>query len=110
VPAALTCVVATIGSARREQELANGVGAEGAGGFTDAYFGHPGEVRPLMEGAVARTLDLIACEGIVGGIEEGVNALSGEAWQAWVDVNYRLARDPSVHGAASHLLYVGRRP
>jgi hypothetical protein len=31
------------------------------------------------------------------------------AWQCWVDLNYRLGQEPSLHGAADHLLYVGRK-
>jgi hypothetical protein len=42
-------------------------------------------------------------------IDEKVNLLQGEAWEAWVDLNYRCASDPTIHGAAEHLLYVGRR-
>ena len=95
---------------RLEQLLASGaLPAHPEGGFTDAYFIHPREVRPLMEGEGFETLDLIACEGVVSMIEEKVNALSGELWEAWVELNYRLGRDPSVHGAAEHLLYVGRK-
>jgi hypothetical protein len=26
-----------------------------------------------------------------------------------VDLNYRLGHEPSLHGAADHLLYVGRK-
>jgi len=83
--------------------------ARPGGGFTDAHFNHPSEVRPLMEAEGFKTLDLIACEGIVSMIEEKVNELSGELWEAWVELNYRLGRDPSLHGAAEHLLYVGRK-
>ncbi len=35
--------------------------------------------------------------------------LHGEAWEAWVTLNYQLGKDPSVHGGAEHLLYVGRK-
>jgi ubiquinone/menaquinone biosynthesis C-methylase UbiE len=79
------------------------------GGFTDAYFSHPAEVRPLMEGKGFQTLDLIACEGVISLLEEKVNDLAGELWEAWVELNYRVGRDPAVHGAAAHLLYVGER-
>lgn len=54
-------------------------------------------------------LDLIACEGIVSRVEEGLNQLTGEQWQAWIDLNYRLGKDPTVQGAAEHLLYIGRK-
>ena len=96
---------------RYEHVLSTGlfIGPGEVHAFTDAYLAHPAEVRPWLEAAGFETLDLIAAEGIVDGIGEGVNALSGDAWEAWVDLNYRLGRDPSVHGAASHLLYVGRK-
>jgi len=54
-------------------------------------------------------LDLIACEGVISMIEEKVNDLTGELWQAWVELNYRLGKDPTLHGATEHLLYVGRK-
>ncbi len=95
---------------RLEQLLVSGaLPAHPGEGFTDAHFVHPREIRPLMEGEGFETLDLIACEGVVSMIEEQVNALSGELWEAWVELNYRLGKDPSVHGAAEHLLYVGRK-
>ncbi len=78
-------------------------------GFTNAYFAHPLEITPLMEQAGLETLDLIGVEGAVSRIEEKVNELTGEDWQAWVELNYRLGRDPVMHGAADHLLYVGRK-
>ena len=77
------------------------------GGFTDSYFAQPSEIRPLMEEGGFQTLDLIGCEGLVSMIEEKLIPLEGELWEAWVDINYRLGRDPSIHGAVEHLLYVG---
>lgn len=79
-------------------------------GFTDAYFAHPDEIKPLMQGVGFESLDLLACEGILADNEEQVNQLTGEAWQTWVDLNYQLSKDPSLYGAAYHLLYVGRKP
>jgi hypothetical protein len=62
----------------------------------------------MTEGRFRQT-DLIACEPLVNEIEEAINATSGEVWNAWVDVLYRISKDPSIHGASGHLLYVGRR-
>lgn len=78
-------------------------------GFTSAYFAHPAEIKPLLESEGFETLDLIACEGVISMIEEKINELKGEAFEAWVELNYRLSRDPSIHGAAEHILYVGRK-
>jgi len=78
-------------------------------GWTHAYFAHPSEVRPLLESCGFESLDLIACEGIISMIEEKVNELTGEFWEEWVELNYRIGKDPCVHGAAEHLLYVGRK-
>ncbi len=97
-----------------EETLATGVfrpwsERPGFAGFTDAYLIHPSEITPFMEDGGFETLDLIACEGAFSMIDERINGLTGEAWQTWVDLSYRLGKDPSVHGAAEHLLYVGRK-
>jgi len=94
-----------------EKLLGTGVlkgGPEGKG-FTDAYFAHPSEIKKLMEAGGFETLDVIACEGIVGTCENKINELTGEQWQGWVGLNYRLGKDPTVWGAAYHLLHVGRK-
>ncbi len=89
--------------------LATGLAAAelGTTWFACTYFAHPAEFVPLMEGQGFETRTLVACEGVVSLIEERISSLSGELWEAWVDLNYRLGRDASVHGAAEHLLYVG---
>ncbi|WP_456476032.1 class I SAM-dependent methyltransferase [Oceanithermus sp.] len=91
-----------------ERLLQTGVHDTGEG-FTVAYFAHPAEVVPFMEAQGLATLGLIGCEGVVAGHEEKVNALSGETWARWVDLNYRLGQDPALWGASDHLLYVGRK-
>jgi len=78
-------------------------------GFTDSYFATPVEIKQLMESEKFEALDLVACEGIVSMIEEKVNELEGQAFDAWVELNYMLSKDPGIHGSAEHLLYVGRK-
>jgi len=78
-------------------------------GFTDSYFANPIEVKQLMESERFETLDLVACEGIISMIEEKVNELEGRAFEAWVELNYKLSKDPGIHCGAEHLLYVGRK-
>jgi hypothetical protein len=45
----------------------------------------------------------------VAGHEDKVNELTEGAWEAWVDLNYRLGQDPTLYGASDHLLYVGEK-
>ena len=78
-------------------------------GFTEAYFAHPREVEPLLRAANLEPVIVIGCEGVVAGHESLINKLSGAAWERWVELNYRLGRDPATHGASDHLLAVGRR-
>ena len=75
-----------------------------------AYFAHPTEVKPMIEGQGFVLQNLLGVEGLVSEIEEKVNQLSGDAWKTWVDLNYKLASDPSLHGAAEHLLAFAIKP
>jgi ubiquinone/menaquinone biosynthesis C-methylase UbiE len=88
---------------------ATGIPSRARVGFTNSYFAHPIEVRPLMKRNGFEDLDLIGCEGAVSMIEEKINELKGDEFDSWVDLNYRLGKDPGLHGAAEHLLYIGRK-
>ena len=54
-------------------------------------------------------LEIVGCEGVISSVEEKVNGLAGDAWEAWVSLNYRLGREASLYGAADHLLIVGQK-
>lgn len=92
-----------------EQIWRDGVNPPPHDSFTDAYFAMPAEVLPLMEGQGFSTLKLLGLEGVVSGHEDAVNALSGDAWTYWVNLNYAYAQDPALHAASQHLLYVGKK-
>ena len=77
--------------------------------FTQAYYAQPEEIMPLMARHGLVTHALIGCEGVVAGHDERVHALEGAAWEAWVELNYRLGQEPSLYGASNHLLYVGEK-
>ncbi len=83
--------------------------SEGLPGFF-AYMAHPTEVKPLCRGAGFEVLSVLGVEGLVSMLETEVNALEGDAWDFWVDLNYQVASDPSVHGVVEHLLAVCRKP
>lgn len=77
--------------------------------FPDSYFARPEEIGSLMEVGGFSAINLIGCEGILAGHEQRVNELTGSLWDKWVDLNYELGQEPSLYGAADHLLYVGRK-
>lgn len=95
--------------AMTEQILSTGVN-DPSFGFTEAWFAKPEEVAPFMEANGFETRLLLGQEGIVPGMEDGVNTLSGPAWTYWADLNYRLGQHPALRGAADHLLYIGSKP
>ncbi len=78
--------------------------------FPDSYFAHPDEIIPLMSAGGFHHVLIQGCEGILAGHEETVNTVEDDVWEAWVDLNYRLGREPALWGAADHLLYVGSKP
>ena len=94
---------------RCEKLLSTGVLKSQGSSFTDAYCAHPAEITPFMEKAGLRTVDLIGCEGITSMVEEKLNEFEHGLFKAWVEINYKLGKDPSLHGIATHLLYVGRK-
>ena len=91
-----------------EHLLATGIHDQG-NVFVNAYFAHPLEIKPFMESAGLHTLNLIGCEGVVSLVEEKINQLEGAEFDLWVDFNYRMGQDRSLHGAAEHLLYIGEK-
>jgi ubiquinone/menaquinone biosynthesis C-methylase UbiE len=91
-----------------EQQIVTGK-TPNAEGFTDQYFMPPAELPALFAEARAAHIVTIACGGVVSMIAEKLNELDGGPWDYWVDLNYRLGKDPDAHGLAEHLLYVGRK-
>ena len=75
-----------------------------------AHFAHPAEVVPLCQREGFEIVTVLGVEGLVSKIDDEVNALSGQTWDAWVDLNYRLAADPSIHGCVEHLLAIVVKP
>lgn len=78
-------------------------------GFPDANFSLPKDDIQLMESEGFATLQVLGVEGIAAGHEDKLNLLKGDAWEYWVDLNYTFARDPALHAASDHLLYIGKK-
>ncbi len=75
-----------------------------------AHSAHPSEVGPLCRAAGFELLTVLGVEGLVSMIETEVNAFAGQAWDTWVELNYRAASDPTIHGCVEHLLAVAVKP
>ena len=76
-----------------------------------AYFAQPAEVGPLCQHASLEVEMVLGLEGHVSVIEHtAVNALTGAAWDWWLEANWRVAPDPAIHGAVEHLLVVAHKP
>ena len=82
-----------------------------AGRFTGAYYYNVEDIKPFMESQGFVTLDLIGSSNL-GAL------LTNEQKQYWsdrgekdefIELLIQLARDPSVLGVSSHLLYIGRK-
>lgn len=89
-----------------EQILETGV-HDADSGFAHAHYAHPFEIVPFMEREGLVTLGLIGCEGVVTGVDDQINDLTGADWEQWVELTYRIGQDPASHGGSNHLLYIG---
>jgi hypothetical protein len=69
----------------------------------------PAELPALFDGASVEHIVTVACEGVVSMIRDKLVELEGEAWDRWMDLNYRLGKDPDTHGLCEHMMYVGRK-
>jgi len=81
------------------------------GGFTDAYFFLPNELRELFESKGVQTLEMATCEGLSSHLQEQTNALYKDKakWNRWLKILLRSCNDPCLLGSGEHVLYVGRK-
>jgi SAM-dependent methyltransferase len=81
------------------------------GGFTDAYFFSPDEVKEMFESRRVQTLALATCQGLSSDLEEDTNRLYKDrrSWRQWLDILMRTCTDPCILGLGNHLLYVGQK-
>lgn len=83
--------------------------SEPGGGFTDAYFFLPNELRELFEKNGVQTLDMATCEGLSSHLQEETNAIYNDPvkWNRWLKILLQTCTDPCIWGLGEHLLYVG---
>jgi hypothetical protein len=78
------------------------------GGFR-GYLARVDEVIPLHESAGFETVTLVGVEPLIGANDESYNQLQGSQRAQWLDLLYAISAEPSILGAARHLLYIGRK-
>jgi ubiquinone/menaquinone biosynthesis C-methylase UbiE len=77
--------------------------------WTDAAYLTPAQFRGLFESNGFETVTLAASEGFGAFMEEAVNRLTDEEWEAWLALIVETCTAPVLLGAAAHTLYVGRK-
>lgn len=78
------------------------------GGFR-GYLARPDEVIPLHESMGFETMTLAGVEPLIGANDERYNQLQGDQRAQWLDLMYTISTEPSILGAARHLLYIGKK-
>jgi len=84
---------------------------EPEGGFTDAYFFLPNELKELFERQGVQTLEMATCEGLSSHLQEQTNTIYNDPakWNRWLEILLQTCIDPCILGLGEHLLYVGRK-
>jgi len=79
------------------------------GGFTDAYFFLPNELKKMFENKGVQTLTMATCEGLSSDLEKDTNMLyeDRESWAQWLKTVLETCTDPCITGLGTHTLYVG---
>jgi S-adenosylmethionine-dependent methyltransferase len=93
-----------------ESVLATGIfRKEPANQFPDAWLCRPDEVPLLMAEGGFEPLAFMNTEALAYQLEAKINDAPEDLHRQWIDLLYRLCRDPAVLGTGGHLLYVGRK-
>lgn len=81
------------------------------GRFTGAYYYNIDEIKPFMERHGFETVDLIGSSSIGGLLKKEQKQYWEERgeYQQMLELLIKTAKDPSVLGISSHLLYIGRK-
>ncbi|MDR6552662.1 methyltransferase domain-containing protein [Paenibacillus qinlingensis] len=82
-----------------------------AGRFTGAYYFNVEDIKPFMESQGFETLELIGSSNLAALISQEQKQYWSDRGESgeFIDVLIKLARDPSILGISSHLLYIGRK-
>jgi len=96
----------------KSQVFANGDNIY-TGGFCDAHFFKPEELRQLAESVGLKTSEMCALEGLSSNLRDATNQLANSSdgrWERWLAVLDETMYDPAVVAISEHFMYVGRVP
>jgi ubiquinone/menaquinone biosynthesis C-methylase UbiE len=81
----------------------------GRPGFPDAWLAYPQQVEPLMREGGFRMTTMCQCDALAYELEDELNTTTEQIRERWLDLLYKLSRDPSIMGGGGHILYVGEK-
>lgn len=84
-----------------------------SGGFCDAHFFMPEELRKLAESAGLKTAELCALEGLSSNLPDATNQLADSSdgrWEHWLAILDATMHEPVALAISEHFMYVGRVP
>lgn len=79
------------------------------GMFTYTHFFTFEELSDLVLQYHVKLENIVAVEGLASFLKSDVNSLPEELFNSWVEVFIKLSSEPSLIGASTHLLGIGRK-
>jgi hypothetical protein len=73
------------------------------------YCAKVDEIGPMHEQFGISTLVLAGVEPAISASDQDYESLSDAHRQLWLDLLYRVSREPSMVASSRHLLYIGRK-
>lgn len=77
--------------------------------FTHAWYPPPASIPETMESYGIQTLRIASVESLGWAMEKQLPDLSADARRDWMDYLWEISADPSIIGAAQHVLFCGRK-
>ncbi|WP_243633200.1 class I SAM-dependent methyltransferase [Paenibacillus xerothermodurans] len=74
--------------------------------WTDAYFTSPDEIERLLGAYGVTPVDHVGTDGISHTIQEYVDKLSAEEFDAWLSYHFQTCRERTILGISTHGLYI----
>lgn len=74
--------------------------------WTDAYFTSPDEIEALLAESGVTAVDHVGTDGISHTIQNDVDALDEDPFNAWFSYHLQTCREKSILGISTHGLYI----